>query len=153
MKKLKHTEEMFIAEYIKNGGNGKEAYMTVRPKASKETAKVNACRMLKRPGVQRALQDVRGERLEEAIASQEYLIHEAHEIGQEARQDKSYGAALKGVELKAKLNHVFEDSKESDLMQWYQSIQRLGLKLINEKEVIDITPEREDSESEELPDL
>jgi phage terminase small subunit len=152
MNKLTHTEEMFVAEYIKNGGNGKQAYMTVRPKASMATAKVNACKMLKRPAVKRALQEVKSKKLDQAIASREYLINQAHEIGKDAYKKEKHGAALKSVELKGKLNNVFED-KESDLEMWKAAVQRLGLHRvdvnvnINKEEgsdIVDVTPERDD---------
>jgi phage terminase small subunit len=147
MNKLTHTEEMFVAEYISNGGNGKQAYMTVRPKASQQTAKVNACKMLKRPAVKKALQEVKSKKMDEAIASQEYLINEAHKIGKDAYKKDKHGAALKAVETKAKLNHVFDD-KESDITNWYAVINRYDLRVINpneEKEVeaIDVTLEEE----------
>jgi phage terminase small subunit len=138
---------MFVAEYISNGGNGKQAYMTVRPKASQQTAKVNACKMLKRPAVKKALQEVKSKKMDEAIASQEYLINEAHKIGKDAYKKDKHGAALKAVETKAKLNHVFDD-KESDITNWYAVINRYDLRVINpneEKEVeaIDVTLEEE----------
>jgi hypothetical protein len=56
------------------------------------------------------------------------------------------------VELKGKLNNVFED-KESDLEMWKAAVQRLGLHRvdvnvnINKEEgsdIVDVTPERDD---------
>jgi phage terminase small subunit len=143
MNKLTHTEELFIAAYIKNGGNGTQAYLEVRPKASWQTAKANASRMLKKPAVISELQKVKSEKQDEAIASKEYLIKEAHEIGKDAYKKEKHGAALKAVEVKGKLNKVYDEEPE---MQGYIRLhQELNLININpskeDKEIIDVDPE------------
>ena len=40
--KLTTTDELFIAEYIKNGGNGTKAYLAIRPGVAPRSAAVCA---------------------------------------------------------------------------------------------------------------
>jgi hypothetical protein len=100
--------------------------------------------MLKRHAVKRALQGVKSEKLEEAIASKEYLIKEAHEIGNDAYKKEKHGAALKTVEVKGKLNKVYDE--EPEMKGYIQLIQELNLININtseeSKEVMDVAPKQ-----------
>jgi hypothetical protein len=106
---MKHIEERFVAEYIKNGNNCTKAYLAIKPNVSPNSAAVSAHRLLQKTSVMNALQDMTDKSKEEAIASKQYLINEAHEIGKEARSKGVYGSALKAVEVKGKLNRVYED--------------------------------------------
>ncbi|MHC4183789.1 MAG: terminase small subunit [Planctomycetota bacterium] len=106
MNKINHTEEMFVTEYIKNGRDGTLAYMMVRPRAEEGAAAVISNRLLKKPVVQAALQEVINKKLDEATSRREYLTNQAHEIGKDAYKKEKNGAALREVEVKAKLNKV-----------------------------------------------
>jgi hypothetical protein len=60
-----------------------------RLNSSEKSAKVSACRLLKKPAVIDAIQKAIEKGYDESIASREYLIKEAHEIGKDAfRKDK-----------------------------------------------------------------
>jgi len=141
MKKLSHTEELFVIEYLRNGQNATQAYLTVRPNSSIKSAKVSACRLLKKSSVIEAIKNEVEKRYDESIASREYLINEAHEIGKEARQDKSYGSAIKAIELKGKLNKVF-DSEEPEMKGYINLIQSITVNV--DEGAIDVTPEDKD---------
>jgi hypothetical protein len=118
-------KELFVAEYIKNGENGTKAYFTVRPHVSSNSAAVCANRLLKKPAIQYAIQKVVDKRFDESIASREHLITEANEIGKEAWQKGAHGSALKAVDLKAKLNKLYDkdhQDENSTLINIWQQI-------------------------------
>jgi len=85
------------------------------------------------------------------LASREKLIQETHEVMKEARQEKAYGVVIKGIELKGKLNRLFERETSDDTTGYQTLIQQLTMTIVNpsgsekeELEVIDI--EKEDKE-------
>jgi hypothetical protein len=138
--KLNYTEEMFVAEYLRNGQNGTRAYLSIRPRVTERSAAVSANRLLKSPAVIEAIKGAVAERFDESIASREHLIKEANEIGKEARGKGVYGAALNAVELKAKLNKLF-DRDEPEMDRYYQVIQALTINPSSEHvETVDVTP-------------
>ena len=106
--KLTHTEELFVAEYLKNRQNGTKAYLAIKPDSSPRAASVSATRLLKMSAVIEAIQNMINKKSDESIASREYLINDADEIGKEAREKGAYGSALTAVEIKWKLNRLFE---------------------------------------------
>ncbi len=61
---LSHIEQMFIAEYIANGGNGTQAYIAVHPNAKPRSAAVSATRLLQKPALEDALQAHSDKRME-----------------------------------------------------------------------------------------
>lgn len=109
--KLTHTEELFVAEYLKNGQNGSRAYLSIRPNVSSRSARVSAHRLLKKPQVIELINNAVTKRYDESIASKEYLTEEAHIIGKDAFKKGKHGSALQAVELKGKLNKVFDNDK------------------------------------------
>lgn len=118
--KILPIHKAIVDNYIANGGNGKQAYLSVRPNAKPNTAAVKACEILKREEVKHYLHQQQNKVSTDSIASREYLIKQAHEIGQEAREAKAYVPALNSVELKAKLNGVLD--KDSDSTADYTKI-------------------------------
>lgn len=108
---LSIAHKAFIAEYIKNGYNATQAYLSIRPEVSYETAATNAGRLLKNAEVIEALETRSNRTLNKAIASREHLISEAHDILEAAKQEKQYSTALNAVDLKAKLNKLYDKSE------------------------------------------
>jgi phage terminase small subunit len=146
---MQTTEERFVAEYIKNGNNGTKAYLAIKPTVSPNSAAVSAHRLLQKTSVMNALEDITDKSKEEAIASKQYLINEAHEIGKEARSKGVYGSALKAVEVKGKLNRVYEEGDhiaEQNFINFYNYVQ-YGTPDPEEK-TIDITSKVEGGETE-----
>ncbi len=54
----KTIEHLFPFKYIENGLNGTKAYQSIRPHSPSESAKVEASRLLTKPNVQQALQEL-----------------------------------------------------------------------------------------------
>jgi len=141
MKKLTHTDELFVIECLKNGQNGTKAYLTVRPKVSARSASVSANRLLKKSSVIESIKNEVDKRYDESVASREYLTEEAHIIGKDAFKKGKHGPAIKAVELKGKLNKVF-DSEEPEMQGYIKLIQSITVNV--DDEAIDITPEDKD---------
>jgi hypothetical protein len=147
---MKHTEEQFVIEFLKNGGNGKKAYLTVKPNSSEKSAKVSACKLLKKPAVIDAIQKASQKGYDEGIASRAYLINEAHEIGQDAFKKDKHGAAIKAVDTKAKLNHIYDE--ENDESGRYSALlQSININIPGYSKAIEVTPKLEDGDSENAP--
>ena len=134
------------SEYISNGFNGTQAYLAVRPDVKEESAASSATRLLKEVSVQNAIAAQLDKGKEDSIASKDYLTKEAHEIGKEARKDKSYGAALTAVDLKAKLNQVYKEDSERGMYAnamaniLLQVNQQININKEKER-AIDVTPD------------
>jgi hypothetical protein len=60
-------EEIFVEEYIDNGGNGTRAYMKAYPKASYDTARDGAPKLLAKPCISSAL-DAHREEMRQLVA-------------------------------------------------------------------------------------
>jgi len=144
MKKLTHTEELFVIEYLRNGQNATQAYLTVRPNSSIKSAKVSACRLLKKSSVIGSIKNEVEKRYDESIASREYLTEEAHIIGRDAFKKGKHGPAIKAVELKGKLNKIF-DADEPELKGWHALMQQIVIN-VNKDGDIDVTPKIEDKD-------
>jgi phage terminase small subunit len=137
---MKHTEEQFVIEYIKNGGNGTQAYLAVKPNSSEKSAKVSACRLLKKPAVIDAIQKASENKSVEAIASRDYLIKEAHEIGKDAFKKDKHGTAIKAVDTKAKLNHIYDETKDESAT-YSAFLQAININIPGLSKTIDVTSE------------
>ena len=132
---LKAWHTQFIIEYLKNGENGLQAYKTVKPNVSDETAGVNACKLLKETNVTLELHRLREKTLDVAVStlqiSQSKLTNNAETFINMAIEDRNPNAGLKGVELQAKLHGIL-DKRERESSGW--------VNLINEL-TINVTPE------------
>lgn len=144
--KISDFHRAIADNYIANGGNGKAAYMTVRPTASPSTASVNSCVILKRDEVQAYLEERQSTITKKSIADKDFLIQEAHDIGLEAREAGKLNTALTAVDTKAKLNRVYdkEGDSQADYSKLIQTLVIQGdVNVYNDKEnkkEIDITP-------------
>lgn len=121
-KKLDPAKRKFVNTYLKNGFNGTQAYLAVSPMVSRETAATMANKYLNLPEVQNEIEKVQDREFADSVASREYLIKEAHDIGLEARVEKKLNTALQAVEVKGRLNKVFD--KENQDMGGYEDLLR-----------------------------
>ncbi len=112
MAELKHWVTAFIAEYAKNGGNGTQAYLTVRPKNNPNSAGVEASKLLSQPMVQSALDKEYARGGASRLAATDTLLVEAEEVRLLALKDKKLGNAIQSIDLKAKLNGVYQDTSD-----------------------------------------
>jgi phage terminase small subunit len=144
--KLLPQHRAFIAKYLSNGYNGTRAYLAIKPNASYDTARAEASRYLSHHCIQEAIRAHLDKADVHAIASRQYLIRQAHEIGEEARAEGQYNPALTSVDLKAKLNKLY-DRNEDDMSGYAALVQQLIVVNppapdpdVSTPEPIDITP-------------
>ena len=148
MGKLKPLHKSIADAYIGNGFNGQAAYLKVRPKVTINTAKVNACRILAKPEVQEYILNKQDQTHVKTISSRDYLIKQAHRIGETAEQSEKLDTALKAIDSKAKLAGIY--TQEMQPMEGYADLLKTlvivnGNVNVNTKEqtsnqAIDITP-------------
>lgn len=108
---LTPVQKAFVGEYIKNGYNATQAYLSIRPEVSYKTAQASASQYLSNPIIKQAVEGATNRTLNKAIATREHLINEAHDILEAAKQEKQYSTALNAVDLKAKLNKLYDKSE------------------------------------------
>ena len=142
--KIKPVDKQLIKEYISNGFNGKLAYLTVKPNVTSSTAESASCRFLAQPHIQAEIKRIQDSDFADAIASREYLIKEAHDIGQLAKTQDKLNTALSAVEAKGRLNKIYD--KDNVPMDGYtnliQTLVQVNVNTSNtkENEPVDITP-------------
>lgn len=146
-KKLKPFQEAFIQAYIACGYVGQRAYLKLRPHVKPKTAQVESSKLLSLPIIREELERVKERECDRAIASREFLIQEAHEVAKEAREKGAYGATVKAIELKGKLNKLF-DRSEPEMEGYVKLVQMLQINVNapapveeDDGEVIDIEAE------------
>jgi phage terminase small subunit len=143
--KLSYTEELFVAEYLKDG-NGTRAYLAIKPNSSERAAAVSANRLLKKPAVMVALQGEVERKIDVSIASRANLIQEAHDVKERAKKSDKLQVELNSIDLKGKLAGIYKELADDNtgFMTLLQSITiNVDEKEDNQK-TIDITPESED---------
>lgn len=86
--KDKTFRKLFAREYVKNGFNGKRAYLTLRPHVTEKTASVNSSALAKTEEVQREIQRITDK------VSVEYVLEGIERIAREAKKDDTKLNAL-----------------------------------------------------------
>ena len=116
---LAGLEQLFVNEYIGNGGNAALAYRTVKPGISEQSARSLACRILKRPHVIEAIRAQMNRRSEEQETGNEDLrqkrINEFLEIKSKAMQKEKLGTAVNALDRVCNIEgHYRHDDPKSD---------------------------------------
>lgn len=141
---LSPVHKAFVAEYIKNGYNATQAYLAVRPGVTYTTAATTGAQYLGNPHIKEAIDRQVDKRINKSVASRDHLIQEAHDILGEARADKHYQTALNAVEVKAKLNRLY-DKAEPDTDGYIKLVQMLQVNVTVAQDqpdnTINITPD------------
>jgi len=98
----------FIDEYIKNGGNGTEAYMSAYPESSKEAAKSSASDLLTNPNI---LEEINN-KLGAQKVTEEFIVDGLRSIAVDYRGAKTIMAAVKSYEILGKMKGMLVDTKK-----------------------------------------
>jgi hypothetical protein len=107
-------ETAFLAEYRSNGYNATRAYLAARPDVQYTTATVNSCKLLQEPRMVRAIQAIQSDALKTSAVNKQGILLRAGTVVDKAEDAEQYSAALKGLELQAKLIGAFEDDADSE---------------------------------------
>lgn len=109
---LKPIERSFVNTYLSNGFNGTRAYLSIRPRVTYASATVQAANLLGKHSVKQAIEDKQESKYDASVASRGYLIQEAHDIGRKALSRNKHSTALNAVDVKARLNGVYDKGQE-----------------------------------------
>lgn len=108
-KPLSDLHKRFIEEYVINGGNGRQAYLKVRPNVQENSAEVAASKILRRPEAQEYLAKLSEEVRSSKVADLEECLQE---LTKYIRDDKTAPSAkLKAIEMRLKTMGAFIDKK------------------------------------------
>lgn len=113
-KQLTPVERQFIKEYLKpsNQFNATQAYLKIKPSVKLQSAMTLASAMLAKSHIKLAIQKYQDTQIANTISSKEYLIKQAHRIGIKAEKADKLNTALSSVEVKAKLNQVYQQDTQ-----------------------------------------
>ena len=117
-KKVSPFAKRLVEEYIKGGMRSAEkAYLILRPNVSREGARNSGCRILRDPFVKAYLTElVKPDEKAQASAVEKYIAR-TEAVFKDAREEKKHLAALKCIEIGAKLEGAF-GKEESDMQQY-----------------------------------
>lgn len=142
--RLKPAHKAFVYAYVANGFNALQAYLKVKPHVSIETARSEGSQWAMKPDVKAAVNECLDVGFVQRIASRQYLIQQAHDVGEEARSKGQYNPALTSIDLKAKLSKLY-DRDTPDIETYNQVINQFYAPIqVN----IDTTSPTEDTTSD-----
>ncbi len=107
---IKYTE--FAEEYLRNGGNARQAYQKVYPDTKDKTADASASRLLKNVKVQKILENGQKQTEQKNLITREGLIAEMNELKLLATADNQLGVVAKVIDMKARMIGAFTDKHE-----------------------------------------
>lgn len=142
-----NTEDSFVKAYVSNGFNGTQAYLSVRPDVTYESAGVAASRLLRDDRLQEKIDCLldKGDdkNLAQRVATRDHLIRETHEIKEKAMAKEQYKTALSAIDQKGRLNRVY-DKESADLTNYTALMQSLQINVNvlgdTGAEVVNVTP-------------
>ena len=129
--KLKEWQVLFCQEYVKNGGNAKKAYQSVRPGTKDESARASACTLLKNDDIKDEIKRIQ----EEIVKSSKCDVNKRLEVlsaiiltGSEANKikaietmNKMEGIGLSNLNQNININtassDLFSDLSKEDLLR------------------------------------
>jgi hypothetical protein len=106
--KLSPLERRFSSEYFANSGNGTRAYLAAKPHVTRETAKVEASRLLTRPNVKAELERLNNEVTQSALVTRTEFINRMQTLSSKAEKNKSYQPAINAAKEAAIVSGVYE---------------------------------------------
>ena len=89
------AQEMFAREYLANGRNAKAAYMKAYPNSSEENARKCGWELLKKPAVNKFIQEETKARYEALDITAEHIAQELAEMAFAMKGDEDYTAQIK----------------------------------------------------------
>ena len=109
---LKESKQLFIDEYVSNGGNGRQA--AIRAGYSERSAGGTAYRLLQEPEVKAELERRRNNLAARSNYNSEMWMNDVQADIDLARRTKNMSAVMRGHELVGRAIHVFDDTSLSD---------------------------------------
>jgi len=106
--------EVFISEYLRNGQNGKQAYLKARPKVSERTAEVESAKLLRKPEFEKLLNKATEQVCKKIGMSNEKWLEELISVAETKKVKVSAISKLKALEIIGKsLGYLTEKVEHS----------------------------------------
>lgn len=127
----KHWKEVFVSEYFKNGGNGAAAYAVAKPDITPASAKVQACKLLRKSEIRSAIQErMTAYRETSAVAevvTRDQLTKDTRRLMKKSEESGNFQAALKAIDTLAKLNGLYEPNDTKGVNGYLELIKQLSV--------------------------
>jgi len=124
MKQLNDRERAVVKAYVNNGFNKTAAYQSVFPNCSYESATASGCQMLNQEHIKPAIAEETEKNISPLQDSKEAIVQEAIALTNESRTQKQFSAAMKGLDLRAKLGGYYDQDGE-DATKYIAFIQQV----------------------------
>lgn len=98
----------FIDEYMANGGNATQAYLKAYPESSERAARSSAPVLLARPSIREEINN----RLATQRVTDDFIITGLADIAVSFRKEKTIMAAVKALEVLARIKGMLTDTKK-----------------------------------------
>jgi phage terminase small subunit len=95
LKSLNNKHELFIKEWLANGRNATQAYLSVYPNVTRESAGTNGADLLKDPLVKARIEELTKARYEELNITADHIAQELAEMAFAAKGDPDFSAQIK----------------------------------------------------------
>jgi hypothetical protein len=123
-KELTDVQDAFCKEYLNNGFNATQAYLTVKPNVTNRSAGVNASKLLGKYEVQKHLQQLQHKSIATSpnpLPAREEMVQKAFEATEMARELEKPDSMIRGYDYISRVSGHFND-KESDPKQYAEVI-------------------------------
>lgn len=104
--------QVFIAEYLKNGQNGKRAYMAARPKTTERSAETRAGQVLRNVEFKKLLEQAQAKIVQKLEMSSEQWFEEVCGIATTKKVKVNAAAKIKALEMVGKYKNYIKDKVE-----------------------------------------
>lgn len=98
----------FIDAYLENGGNATQAYLKAYPESSSQSARAHAPRLVAKGSIRQEINN----RLETQKVTDDFIIAGLADIAVSFRKDKTIMAAVKAIEVLARIKGLLTDTKK-----------------------------------------
>jgi len=139
-KTLTPKEAALVTAYKAFNYNGTKAWLAVKPTSKYNAARASAARLLKKPEIQAALQELNQDVNKTIAYTKKELHKDTSRIMKLAEEEKQLSAAVKCVELKARTERLFDDDTD-DSSKYTMFIQQITNNNINITKPIQNTKE------------
>lgn len=122
---MNKRHQQFIEEYMANGMNGTQAYLSTYPNATDDTARANATKLLAKTHIKAEIERLQAETSKELNITKESLLKHLNDILESTKDDpKNKHNAIKSIEVLNKMLG-FNEPNKTDITTNGESINQI----------------------------
>lgn len=122
---MNKRHQQFIEEYMANGMNGTQAYLSTYPNVTEETANVNSSRLLSNAKIKAEIERLQAETSNKLQITKESLLKHLNDILESTKNDpKNKHNAIKSIEVLNKMLG-FNEPNKTDITTNGESINQI----------------------------